>query len=119
MGAMKVEQFKTGKTQIFNTTDTAAGLPDAILFDDGTPTGAKAQAVFISCEGNACRYALGVDPTNDAGTGLGHPLLVDGSIRIVGEENIASGQLKFISKVGGFAAKLQVTAEFGHGVTQS
>jgi len=117
---MKVEQFKTGKTQIFNTTDAALGLPDAILFHDGVPvTGAKAVAVFISCEGNPARYALGVDPTNDGGTGLGHVLPVDGSIRIVGEKNIAAIQLKFISKAAGAAAKLQVTAEFGDGVIQA
>ncbi len=117
---MKVEQFKTGKTQIFNTTDVAAGLPDAILFSDGVPaTGAVAIAVFITCENNAARYALGVTPTNDAGTGLGHVLPVDGSIRIVGVDNIVNAQLEFISKVGGFAAKLQVTAEFGAGVVQT
>ncbi len=116
---MKVEQFKTGKTQIFNTTDTAAGLPDAILRHDGTSTGALAKAVFISCETQPCRYALGVDPTNDAGTGLGHILPVDGSIRLVGEDNIPLAQLKFISQVAGSHAKLQVTAEFGQGVIQA
>jgi len=58
-------------------------------------------------------------PTNDGGTGLGHVLPSGGSIRLVGEDNIASSQLKFISKVATEAAKLQVTAEFGHGVTQA
>lgn len=116
---MKVEQFQTGKTQIFNTTDAALGLPDAILFHDGTTSGAPAVAVFISCETEPCRYALGVDPTNDAGTGLGHPIPVDGSIRLVGPDNIIASHLKFISKVGAAHAKLQITAEFGHGVVQA
>ena len=112
---MIVTQGKAGVTETVATTDTAAALPDSVLYSDGNPgTGAQAIAVYISVEANDARYGFNVDPTQ---AGLGHVLTAGDSIRIVGVENVQA--FKVISSGAGAASSLQVTPEYGHGVAPS
>lgn len=97
-----------GNTEQVDSTDSAQQLPS----DSRThpSTGAAAQAVFITLEGNPIRYAFGVDPTQDGGTALGHILAAGDSIRLAHPDAITD--FKFISQAAGAAGTLQITAEF-------
>lgn len=97
-----------GTTEQVDSTDAAQQLPA----DSRThpSTGAAAQAVFITLEGNSIRYAFGVDPTQDSGTALGHVLAAGDAIRLAHEQAISD--FKFISQASGAHGTLQITAEF-------
>lgn len=111
---MQITQGTTGITRQVATTDTAATLPNNVLYADGQTDGPKATAVHISVESNPLRFAFNVDPTQ---AGLGH-LAGDGdTIRVVGFNNIEA--MKVISSGAGSPATMQVTAEFGQGVEAS
>ena len=95
------------------STDTAQGLPTAYMGAAATRITETnftrgAYAVLITCESQPIRFTYnGVTPTNDAGTAVGHVLAADASILLDGEEQVNG--FKFISKVGGSHAALQIT----------
>ena len=66
-------------------------------------------SVLITCETHGIRYAFGVNPTNDAGTAVGHVLAAGESIEIIGYKFLAD--LRFLNKIAGSAAVLQITPE--------
>lgn len=110
---MIVQQGQAGITRQQASTNTAAQLSLEIRKANKVDDDAgAAQAVHVSVEGAAIRYAFGVDPTTG---GLGH-LLSDGeTIRIAGADNVEA--LKVVSAEADTAATLHATPEFGKGTT--
>lgn len=61
----------------------------------------------ITIEDNSIRFSFGTDPTNDAGTALGHVMASGGVIQI--HSGNALKKFKYLNKTAGSNAVLQIT----------
>jgi len=97
-----------GETSKVASDDTEAALADSIVKSSGE----VAFALLITCEGNDVRFSLGGGTLTQgaAGTGVGHILYSEQSVKIEGSKNVTS--LKHVNAVNGSDGYLQITPYF-------
>jgi len=113
----KVENLTPMTTLKHTCGDAAQDLDDVTGFvaqkamNAGTNRETKANVVRVTltCETNDIRFSWTAAPTQDGGTAVGHWLSAGSSLVLTGHKVIVG--FKFINKVNGSNAVLQITPE--------
>lgn len=97
-----------GTYALTNSDDTAQTLADAKIYQDGTVTGRRARAAFITVEDNALRYTVGgVTPTI---AGTGHVLQPGDVLKLSSWDSVNT--FSWINKTAGENTKINVSVFF-------